>query len=119
MRCAVIKDGAVQNIIEIRPAHKMGYERATESKLVELSEDMNVAIGDVHDAETGMFLRDGVEVGPDDVLPALRVRVAEAETRAAALLEENTLLKAQIQAVSDRGEFVEDVIAEMAMQVYQ
>ena len=34
-------------------------------------------------------------------------------------LENNgTLLKAQIQAVSARGDFVEDVIAEMAMQVY-
>ena len=41
------------------------------------------------------------------------------EKATSTLLEENTLLKAQIQAVSDRGEFVEDVIAEMAMQVYR
>lgn len=37
----------------------------------------------------------------------------------AELEAENALLKAQIQAVSDRGDFVEDVIAEMAMQVYE
>ena len=32
---------------------------------------------------------------------------------------ENTLLKAQIQALVERGEFVEDCIAEMAMHVYE
>lgn len=34
------------------------------------------------------------------------------------LIKENTLLKAQIKAQSDREEFIEDCIAEMAMQVY-
>lgn len=34
------------------------------------------------------------------------------------LQAENVLLRAQIQALSDRGEFVEDCIAEMATQVY-
>ena len=34
------------------------------------------------------------------------------------LTEENRLLRAQIQAQSDRGDFLEDCIAEMAMQVY-
>lgn len=29
------------------------------------------------------------------------------------------LLKAQIQAISDRNDFIEDCIAEMAMEVYQ
>lgn len=36
----------------------------------------------------------------------------------AELEAENALLKAQVQAVADRNEFVEDCIAEMAMQVY-
>lgn len=34
------------------------------------------------------------------------------------LQAENTLLRAQLQALSDRGEFVEDCLAEMAMVVY-
>lgn len=34
------------------------------------------------------------------------------------LKKENTLLKAQIQAQSDRSDFVEDCIAEMATVVY-
>lgn len=33
--------------------------------------------------------------------------------------KETALLTAQVQALSDRGEFVEDCIAEMAEQVYQ
>lgn len=37
----------------------------------------------------------------------------------AELQAENELLRAQVQALSDRGEFIEDCIAEMAMQVYQ
>lgn len=35
------------------------------------------------------------------------------------LQAENDILRAQIQALADRGEFIEDCIAEMAMQVYQ
>lgn len=36
----------------------------------------------------------------------------------AALQAENKLLKAQIQAQTDRSDFIEDCIAEMAMQIY-
>lgn len=36
----------------------------------------------------------------------------------AELQAENELLCARVQALSDRGEFIEDCIAEMAMQVY-
>lgn len=111
MRCAAVKDNIVQNVIEIRPAHKLGYERATESKLIALDDDMLVQVGDVHDAEAGVFLRDGVDVCQDDTLKVLRAR-------AAALESENTLLKAQVQALSERDDFVEDVIAEMAMMIY-
>ncbi len=34
------------------------------------------------------------------------------------LAAENELLRAQVQALSDRGEFLEDCIAEIAVQVY-
>lgn len=37
----------------------------------------------------------------------------------AELQQENTLLKAQNSALTERTEFIEDVIAEMAQQVYQ
>lgn len=40
------------------------------------------------------------------------------EERLTELEKENTLLKAQLQAQADRSEFIEDCIAEMAMQVY-
>ena len=41
-----------------------------------------------------------------------------AEQRAAALEKENVRLKAQVQALTDRGEFMEDCLAEMAAVVY-
>lgn len=41
-----------------------------------------------------------------------------AEEKLARLERENTLLKAQVQAQSSRADFVEDIIAEMAMMIY-
>lgn len=41
------------------------------------------------------------------------------DTRVSELEAENKSLKAQLKALGDRGEFLEDCIAEMAMQVYQ
>lgn len=40
------------------------------------------------------------------------------EQKVVRLEQENALLKAQLTAVSDRNDFIEDCIAEMAMQVY-
>ncbi|WP_180287168.1 hypothetical protein [Paenibacillus sp. LK1] len=49
---------------------------------------------------------------PQEPRPALSKQVD-------ALIQENTLLKAQSNALSTRADFVEDVIAEMAEQVYK
>lgn len=40
------------------------------------------------------------------------------KSRVQILQEENTLLKAQIKAMSERSDFIEDCIAEMASKVY-
>lgn len=45
-------------------------------------------------------------------------QIALLEQQNSELTSENTLLKAQIQAQSDRSDFVEDCIAEMATVVY-
>lgn len=45
-------------------------------------------------------------------------QIEQLKTQNAALTSENSLLKAQIQAQSDRSDFVEDCIAEMATVVY-
>lgn len=45
----------------------------------------------------------------------LLARIAELEP----LKEENHLLKEQVKAITDRSDFIEDCIAEMAMQVYK
>lgn len=49
---------------------------------------------------------------PQEPRPALSKQVE-------ALAQDNTLLKAQSSALSERADFVEDVIAEMAEQVYK
>ncbi|WP_208652577.1 hypothetical protein [Paenibacillus lautus] len=49
---------------------------------------------------------------PQEPRKALSVEIEE-------LKQENTLLKAQNSAITERTEFIEDVIAEMAIQVYQ
>lgn len=49
--------------------------------------------------------------GTAAALDTISARLVESE-------KENKLLKAQIAAQSDRADFVEDCIAEMAMQVY-
>ncbi|MEC0110398.1 hypothetical protein P4H27_25850 [Paenibacillus taichungensis] len=49
---------------------------------------------------------------PQEPRPALSKQVE-------ALAQDNTLLKAQSSALSERADFVEDVIAEMATQVYK
>ncbi|CAI6073884.1 hypothetical protein PAECIP112173_02304 [Paenibacillus sp. JJ-100] len=49
--------------------------------------------------------------------PAIYVSVPQEEFES--LKQESTLLKAQSSALSERADFVEDVIAEMATQLYK
>ena len=48
----------------------------------------------------------------------VRYTAEELAAIAAALAKENVRLKAQVQALTERGEFVEDCLAEMAAVVY-
>lgn len=68
------------------------------------------------DSETVRFI-DGqwtIEKQPEPNLPEL----PESKPTIDDLIKENELLKAQIQAQSDRNDFMEDCIAEIAMQIY-
>lgn len=58
---------------------------------------------------------DGVETYKRVDAVEEKVKLSEALSEAQA---ENKLLKAQLQAQSDRADFIEDCIAEMAVQVY-
>ncbi|MEC0370898.1 hypothetical protein [Paenibacillus chibensis] len=53
---------------------------------------------------------------PDPEHPVFEKSLSE---KVKELQDENTLLKAQNAALSDRADFIEDVIAEMAQQVYR
>ena len=64
-------------------------------------------------ADGAVVPRTAAEMDADYVPPPAPPKTNEV------LESENTLLKAQVKALSDRGEFLEDCIAEMAMQVYQ
>lgn len=59
-----------------------------------------------YDEGTGTFYQPGWEPPESDAQKIARLQ------------SENALLKAQVEAVSLRNDFIEDCIAEMAMQVY-
>lgn len=101
MRYAVIEDGVVTNIIVLYPNNAKNFPDAVPCG------DVPVAMDDTWDGEN--FYRNGEKlVSP---LTAARQEVATMQT-------ELPLLKAQIQAISDRNDFIEDCIAEMATVVY-
>lgn len=55
----------------------------------------------------------------DTTIQDLEKRLEEAEASNKQLAEENKVLKAKSKALSDRAGFTDDVIAEMAAQVYK
>lgn len=105
MRYALIENGTVTNVIVLYPANAADFPGAV------CCGDLPVMAGDTWDGEN--FLRDG-----KPVLSASRTLEEANGTLTSLLEEENKTLKAQIQALADRGEFIEDCIAEMAAAVY-
>ena len=45
-------------------------------------------------------------------------QITESEKERLRLIDENKMLKLQLQAVTERNDFIEDCIAEIAMSVY-
>lgn len=101
MRYAIITDGVVTNVIILYPGNARDFSSAVPCG------DLPVAIGDTYDGEH--FYRGGEKLDSP-----LAVAQQEAQT----LKEDIPMLKAQIQAISDRNDFIEDCIAEMAAVVY-
>ena len=101
MNYAVTEDGVVTNIIVLYPSNAKDFPEAVPCG------DVPVGIGDTWDGQD--FYRDGEKV----VSPLTAAR-QEVQT----MQEELPMLKAQIQAISDRNDFIEDCIAEMAAVVY-
>lgn len=85
--------------------------------LNEVSTDNVILLEDDADVQPGDIYMDGewTRLEPEPTLES-DITVAECITT---LEVENHLLKAQNQAMADRFEFIEDMIAEMAMQIYQ
>ena len=101
MNYAVMEDGVVTNIIVLYPSNAKDFPGDVPCG------DVPVGIGDTWDGQD--FYRDGQKV----VSPLTAAR-QEVQT----MQEELPMLKAQIQAISDRNDFIEDCMAEMAAVVY-
>ena len=101
MRYAIITDGVVTNVIVLYSGNAADFTTAVPCG------DVPVAIGDTYDGQD--FYREG-----EKVVSPLTAAQQEVETMQADL----PMLKAKIQAISDRNDFIEDCIAEMATVVY-
>ncbi len=101
MNYALIENGVVTNLIWLYSGNEADFPSAVPCG------ELPVAIGDTYDGQD--FYRGG-----NKVVSALAAAQQEVQT----MQEELPMLKAQIQALSDRNDFVEDCIAEMAAVVY-
>lgn len=101
MNYAVMEDGVVTNIIVLYPSNAKDFPGTVPCG------DVPVGIGDTWDGQD--FYRDG-----EKVVSPLTAAWQEVQT----MQEELPMLKAQIQAISDRNDFIEDCMAEMAAVVY-
>lgn len=101
MNYAIVEKGIVTNVIWLYSGNAADFPSAVPCR------DIPVAIGDTYDGEH--FYRDG-----EQVVSMLTAAQQEVQT----MQEELPVLKAQIQAISDRNDFIEDCIAEMAATVY-
>lgn len=98
---ALVENGVVTNVMVLYPPSAAEFAGAVPCG------DLPVAVGDTYDGEH--FYRGGEKLDSP-----LAVAQQEAQT----LRQELPVMKAQIQALSDRNDFVEDCIAEMAAVVY-
>ena len=101
MNYAIVENGIVTKIIVLYPNNAKDFPSAVPCG------DVPVAIGDTYDGQD--FYREGAKV-----VSPLTAAQQEVETMQADL----PMLKAKIQAISDRNDFIEDCIAEMATVVY-
>ena len=98
---ALVENGVVTNVMVLYPPSAAEFAGAVPCG------ELPVAVGDTYDGEH--FYRGGEKLDSPRA-----VAQAEAQT----LKENIPMLKAQIQAISDRNDFIEDCIAEMATVVY-
>ena len=98
---ALVENGVVTNVMVLYPPSEAEFAGAVPCG------ELPVAVGDTYDGEH--FYRGGEKLDSP---------LALAQQEAQTLKEDIPMLKAQIQAISDRHDFVEDCIAEMETVVY-
>ncbi|MEK5038967.1 hypothetical protein [Sporosarcina sp. FSL K6-3457] len=118
------RQGAVvpTTVVQDRYIYKSLSERSTDSyDVVELpygflSQDFAECDGYRVNPETKKLEFSYPDPNEPEAPPIYEAPLSE---KVASLEQENQLLKAQNNALSDRADFIEDVVAEMAIQVYQ
>lgn len=113
MRYAVNVNGFISNIIIAKPEQKEELESSLGAVLEDAS-IYNLQIGDLWVEGTGWTRNiNGEQIVLQEVEPQEPV-----EDRVTALEEENSLLNAQVKALSDQNDFQEELIVELANIVY-
>lgn len=102
MRIVRVSDGVVKEVIPKYAIPVTDYYGEAFARLCMEAPD-DVQLNWVYNPTTGKFSEPSESLSP----PSVKDLVAE-----------NKLLKAQIQAQTERSDFIEDCIAEMATQVY-
>lgn len=88
----VVKNGIVQNVIEIGGMSREEYENLEQCKLVDAEGYAGVNIGDTYDEQTGLFYRDGQRL---DALYALTIRETRLKQSDFAVLPDYPCSKAE------------------------
>lgn len=99
-------------VLEVIPDYALPVEKwyGTDFAAQCMEAPDEVKFGWVYDPETDTFS----EPSPEEDEPETPTLEQQVET----LTASNKLLKAQLQAQTERSDFIEDCIAEMAVQVY-
>lgn len=107
MRIGIISDGVISNVLEgnsIEYLTSLLYGDTPPSGIFLMEVPQNCGVGDRYSGGRFILSREFVEIPEEITLSDLQ--------------RENKLLKAQLQAQTERSDFIEDCIAEMATMVY-
>ncbi|WP_339273607.1 hypothetical protein MKY59_20965 [Paenibacillus sp. FSL W8-0426] len=92
---------------------KYQYKSADDRERI-IAENNSLILIEEHNITEGNFL-----IFSDEPLPEPVVYVTVPQEEFESLKQESTLLKAQSKALADRADFTDDVIAEIALEIYK
>ena len=94
------------------------YDADFLSECISMDDISGLHTGMIYDPDTQSFSEPPEPEYAPEPIPEPEPKPEPTPSELEILRSENKLLKAQIQAQTDRSDFIEDCIAEMAMQIY-